>query len=140
VELLAGSASVDDPITGDAMHPITNRLICRPGRYSRSRHLTILRSIRIYRSPPRRRSQCSRRHRGRPTGTAQEECAGERLRQVRKAREVFLIVELLVIADVEAARVAHRLKVPGRIAAFAQRRVNEVTPMLACKHRLVQLG
>jgi hypothetical protein len=76
----------------------------------------------------------------RGSAPAQDAYAGERLTRVRKAREVFLIVELLVIADVEAARVAHRLKVPGRVAAFAQRRVNEVTPMLACKHRLVQLG
>lgn len=58
----------------------------------------------------------------------------------RQARKVFLIVESLVIADIKTARIAQRLKIPRLITALAQRRVNEMPLLLACEHRLMQLG
>ena len=58
--------------------------------------------------------------------------------QAGKAGHGLEIVELLVVADVQAARIADRLEVPGLEAAGAQGLVDEVALPLVGDHGLVE--
>jgi hypothetical protein len=56
----------------------------------------------------------------------------------RKPRHGLQIGEILVVADIEAARVARRLEVPWGIPSAAQRVVNQMTALLAREDRGMQ--